>query len=408
MDRGEFVAAIAAFNDALAIDPHNTTARADRGLAYIWNNDLERGKKDILAAAAVNPHDRTVLHGKGLLALRSGEISSAVADFTDALAVDPDDGFALQMRAETYLYLRQTAKADADIAAAAKLKPNDPSLYWLRALVFRQERKPTEGLRQAELLEKNRPDDAHAYLVAGQIYALFRQSALALHALDRSIGLQPSEGAYLARAAYRPMSDLTGRRTDMVAAVKLDPHSARDLQALGELDSQMGQYSEAISDFSSAIQISGQNTPLLARRAVAYAKADQTTLAQTDIAQARALAQTPAALNDLCWTLATADVDLTDALTACRAAVAQTKAPQNIDYLDSLGFVLLRLHRCKEAIAAYDRALAIKPLYPSSLYGRGICERRVGDLQTSRDDMRDAASFSDTIVAEFAGYGVKP
>ncbi len=408
MDRGQYTAAIAAFDDALAIDPHNVSALADRGLAHIWNNDIEDGKKDVIAAAAIDPHDRTVFHGQGLLALRTRDLASAVQAFTGALGVDSSDEFALRMRAETYLNLRQSANAEPDLAAAARLSPNDTYLYYLRALASWEERKPTEGLRQAELVVKTRPDDASAYLVAGNIYALFKQSASALQSFDRAIALSPSESAYLAREAARPMSDLAGKRADMEAALKFDPQSARNQAALAQLDSDMGHYMAAVTEFSSAIQISGENAALLARRGVVYAKTDQTTLAQMDLARARALAQTPSALNDVCWTMATADVDLASALAACRAAVSQAKAPQSVDYLDSLGFVLLRLDRCKEAIAAYNQALAIKPLLPTSLYGRGICERRTGDARAAHDDMRDGATFSDTVVAEFARYGVKP
>ena len=408
MDHGQYAAAIAAFNDALSIDPQNVSALADRGLAYIWNNDIEDGKKDILAAAAIDPHDRTVLHGQGLLALRTRDLASAVRAFTGALGVDPRDGFAFQMRAESYLYLRQSAKADSDLSAAARLLPNDTYLYWLRALAAWQERKLPEGLRQAELVVKAKPHDAYAYLLAGDIYALFKRPAPALHAFDRAIAISPSEAEYLARETERPMSDLAGKRADMAAAVKLDPRSARDQASLAQLDSDMGHYMDAIAEFSGAIEISGENAALLTRRGVAYAKSAQTTLAQKDLARARALAETPSALNDVCWTLATADVDLTGALAACRAAVSQTKGPQSVDYLDSLGFVLLRLDRCKEAIAAYDHALTIKPLLPTSLYGRGICERRTGDLQAAHDDMRSGALFSNTVAGDFARYGIKP
>lgn len=407
MDRGQYPAAIAAFDDALAVDPRNVTAFADRALAYIWSNDLQRGRKDVLAAAALDPNDRTVLHGEGLLALRTRQFPSAVQAFTHALAVDPNDGFAFQMRAESYLYLGQSTQADSDLTAAVRLLPQDTFLYWLRAYAAWEEHKTPEGLQQAESLIKTRPDDAGAHYLAGNIYALFAQRALAVRAYDRSIELSPSEAAYLARAANRPTADLASRRADTAAAVKLAPRSAADLQRLAELDSDMGHYPDAISEFSSALQLKERSPPLLTRRAVAYAKAGQTILADEDIEQARALAQSPAVLNDLCWTLATEDVELTRAMAACRAAVAASKAPQNVHFLDSLGFVLLRLGRCKEAIDVYNQALAIKPLLPTALYGRGICERRTGDLQSARDDMKDGRVFSsNSVAADFARYGI--
>jgi tetratricopeptide (TPR) repeat protein len=409
LDRGQFEEAIVAYNNALTVDPHNVTALADRGLAYIWENDFEDGRKDMFAAAAINPADRTVLHDQGLLALKLREYKSAVQAFTGALAVDPSDGFALQLRAESYLIMRESSKADVDISAAAKLVPNDPNLYWLRAWSAWEERRYAEGLQQADLLVKSKPDNAKAYLLAGNIYAMFNEHTLALQSYDRSIALLPSEAAYQARATQRPATDLAGRRDDFAAAVKLDPRSADDLRTLAQLDSDLGRYAEAISEFSGAIQITGQSPPLLARRGVAYAKTNQPQLARSDINQARTLAQTSSALNDICWTLASADIDLTSALAACRAAVEDAKVSPNVHYLDSLGFVLLRLNRCKEAIAAYNQALAAKPLFPTSLYGRGICERRTGDIQSASQDLRDGALFSsDSVVSDFAHYGVKP
>ena len=78
-------------------------------------------------------------------------------------------------------------------------------------------------------------------------------------------------------------------------------------------------------------------------------------------------------------------------------------------YLDSRGFVLLRLGRFKEAIASYDQALAIAPLSPNSLYGRGVCELRMGATKAAADDIRDGNVFSKgTVAAAFRSYGISP
>jgi Flp pilus assembly protein TadD len=139
---------------------------------------------------------------------------------------------------------------------------------------------------------------------------------------------------------------------------------------------------------------------------VAYEKSGQQALAQTDFAKATALAKRPAGLNNLCWALATADVALASAHDDCNAAVA--KAPTDVAVLDSQGFVLMRLGRYDQAIAAYDAGLKLDPLEADSLYGRGICELRVGKKARGRSDIKAATALSFWVADEFAHYGVQP
>jgi tetratricopeptide (TPR) repeat protein len=97
------------------------------------------------------------------------------------------------------------------------------------------------------------------------------------------------------------------------------------------------------------------------------------------------------------------------ALALCDAAVKQGSGRAKAGFLDSRGFALMRLGRFKEAIAAYDAALAIVPLLPTSLYGRGICELRMGNRKDAANDLRDGKLFSEgSIAADFKRYGVGP
>jgi tetratricopeptide (TPR) repeat protein len=104
--------------------------------------------------------------------------------------------------------------------------------------------------------------------------------------------------------------------------------------------------------------------------------------------------------------LATANIRLPDALQECDAALVQ--APEEGAYLDSRGFVLLRLGRYDESIAAYDAALSSGSTSANSLYGRGLAKRARGDVDASRGDIR-AAMAADALIAEtFAAYGLQP
>src|SRR3974390_237647 len=98
---------------------------------------------------------------------------------------------------------------------------------------------------------------------------------------------------------------------------------------------------------------------------------NQSALADKDVAAARAKAQSPSALNNLCWTLATAGVEL-------------------------------------EAIAAYDAALRVSPTQAMSLYGRGVAKHRKGDSSGGDADIRAAVDLNAHVAKRFADFGLQP
>ena len=227
-----------------------------------------------------------------------------------------------------------------------------------------------------------------------------------MQSLDDSLAVQPTAYAYLVRAGYRPKSDLQGRRADVEAALKLEPKSASALIALADVQSDGGAVSQAEATLTQGIATLGELPMLLTSRGILYAKTSQRERAEKDFAAVRSESSEPVALNNLCWTLATAGVALDTALSACEAAVA--KQPGVSAFQDSRGFVLLRLGRYDESIASYDAALKASPERSVSLYGRGVARHLKGDLAGGDADMKAALRLDGHVATTYANYGVKP
>ena len=121
---------------------------------------------------------------------------------------------------------------------------------------------------------------------------------------------------------------------------------------------------------------------------------------------ARAAATNASMLNSYCWGLATANIELSEALSACEEAVA--KGPDAPSFKDSRAFVLLRLGRYSDSIATYNAVLAINPRLAASLYGRGLAKLRAGDTEGSRRDIAAALDTNKGIADEFADFGLRP
>lgn len=404
--RGEFEAAMADYDAALALDTQNVFALADRGEAYALQGDDARARADFAAAIAIDPHDRGALDGTGWMAMSSGDSAGAIAAFTKAIESDPKDDYAIRNRAIVYWQLGEGDKALADIDQVLRLKPSMLNLYLMRAVILQQQGRTAEASQQARLAIAVAPTGDRPYFVAGEIYMELGQQAKAIAAFDRGADVRPSVSSYLERASVRPWTDLVGRRADIETALKHDSSSVAALTMLADVQLAAGQYSEAAASLTSAMTKAKGNPEMLTLRGIAYEKAGQTALADEDFTDAGEQAKLPAQLNNICWTLATHQVSLESALEDCNAALA--RQPGNPALLDSRGFVLLRLAQYDKAIADYDAALRINPLLPSSRYGRGICELRTGKKAQGRADIRAATALSFRVADDFTHYGVQP
>jgi tetratricopeptide (TPR) repeat protein len=339
-----------------------------------------------------------------MLALQALDPEGAVAAFTVALKQYPDDPFARQWRAEAYLLSGDQDHALADNAAAIRLSPKRTDLYERRALVLRVQHKLDAALHQAAAVVTANPNDASAYIAAGDIYSASKKAAEAMQSFDRAVEIGQSERAYLARAQHRPRADLLGRKADIEAALKLNSTSRRAILLLADVQAEARDHAGAIATLGAALATWPDDEALRTRRAIAYLKNNQLSLAQQDLAKVDAHATRANALNGFCWALATAGVELEKALSSCDAAIA--KAPNVAAYLDSRGFVLLRMGRNADAIAAYDASLKWRPMASMSLYGRGLAKRRQGDAAGADADI-GAALVSDAEVADaFAEFGL--
>lgn len=394
------------YNAALALNAKDAWALAGRGLTYAWLGDDVRANQDFKTALAIDPHNWVAFNGLGLVAYASRDDSSAIAAFTEAIRINPKDEFALHQRALTYWRTGENNLALHDLNAVSRLNSQSTGPYWIRALIFKEEGKISSAARQAHLVVSTAPKDASVYFTAAAIYDQLNKPALAAEAFRHTLPSAPTAAFYLARAMVRPWRDLNNRRADIDSALKINPKSTIALVMLAKLQMDSGKYNEAIVSLTDAINKSQGSSGILTLRSIAYEKSGRLALANADLANAKAEAKDGDTLNNICWELAAAGVRLDTAVDECNAALI--KMPEDPTSLDRLGFVLIKLRRYDEAIAAYTAALKSRPWMPTALYGRGICELRTGNSNAGQADIRSAMALSYIVADEFAHYGIQP
>lgn len=403
LDVAAFDAAIADFDRILKAKPDYAWALAHRGISRVWKQDFDAAERDLDAAEAIDPGNSVVMRARGLMAAFGGDSQAAIEHFSEAIEVDAKDSFSLGHRAKAYAALRRYDLALADATAALEFKPNWTELRLIRANAYSNQGDSARAVAEADTLMQGETGNAYDLITAAAIYVRFGKTTEADAAYERALAIAPVAMVYLNRAQNRPKSDYSGRLKDLEAALALEPDNVDVLGQRARLHLDRGEYDEALDLYSRALRTVPRDRPLLVARAVAFHRSGKLDRARQDFAAA--LAQEPTAVdyNSVCWSKATAGILLESALEDCNNALRL--APDRPAYLDSRGFVFLRLNRLEDALNDYGRALA-REQFAASLMGRAITHMRMGRHELAERDRQAAVALNARVQEQFADYGL--
>ena len=404
-DAGEIALALADFEKALSLDPKSSRAYSSRGSVRMTRNDLAGARGDYERALSLEDRNGQAHLGLGYVAFREGRLADAITAFTRATYDGPGNVRPLVARAEAYWQLGEPDRALSDTDEVLRIDPNNAAVRYTRMQILAARLEYDRALAELDEAVRLAPGDPYYQVYRGALLTRMGRHADAAKAFAASISVKPTITAYLTRATNRPKSDLAARLADVDAAEKLEPASVDVPMSRARVYADSGRFADAIKALDQAAKKTASPEDFGLTRAWVYAKAGQTDAALKEFAAIRTQAVgRPGPLNNLCWTQATLGVALEAALNDCQAALKIS--PKTAAYLDSEGFVYLRLGRFKESVEAYDAAIEQRPQQAASLYGRGIAKLRMGKATEGEADIAAAQKMSDRVEEEFKGYGV--
>lgn len=403
LDDEQYDKAIADFTSAIALNPNNAPAFGARGIAHVWKGDYAAAEKDLAKAEELRPSMGVVHRARGLMAEHRGEWSKAVEAFTKALEISPNNTFSLGHRGRVYMAMRDHEKALADFDHALRLSPTWTELRLARANIYLALNERDAVSREAALLVSENGESDYALVAAARIFARLGMRGEADDAFDRALKLQPQAYIYLNRAETRSVADKQGRRADLDAAFKLEPDSADVLAAMAEYLADEGDFASALTFYDRATNKEQEDAWLLTKLALIAFRAGRREEAEKVLAAQRSRLTTAVDLNNLCWAKATAGILLESALKDCDDSLRQ--APTMAAAMDSRGLVLLRLGRIDEAIAQYDKAIAVSAVAASRM-GRALAFASKGDRIRAEADRSEALRLDAGIEDRFSGFGL--
>jgi eukaryotic-like serine/threonine-protein kinase len=201
-------ASIEKYKQAVELDPRFALAHAQLAFAYLHlytaNHDpaaidLARGNSE--AALMLKP-DLVEAHiAMGSVFEATGDVKSALVEIGKALSLDPSNPRVLIYQADIYSKLNRWDDAEKTFHRVLKERPN----YWLAynelGFNFYAQGKYPEALDAFRTASLAAPRNALALTNAGALYLLLGKFDEARDALNKSLALEPSDGAFTSLAA---------------------------------------------------------------------------------------------------------------------------------------------------------------------------------------------------------------
>ena len=136
-DQGRYDDAMAAYTEALRLDPRYWPALNDRGSLAMRVGDSEAALRDFGQALAIAPdHCAEICFNRATALYLAQRFPEAIADYTAVLKLAPDDDQALLRRAICYRIIGNNEAALQDFADLARLKPDNVGAYSNRAAIY--------------------------------------------------------------------------------------------------------------------------------------------------------------------------------------------------------------------------------------------------------------------------------
>ena len=225
---GDYVGAIADFDQVIRLEPNNSIHYSNRGNAYYRQGEYQQAITDFDQAIRLNPNDADFYAGRGIAYSTKGEYQQAIADFDQAIHLEPNNAGFYCNRGIANLRNEYNMRAIADYDQAIHLAPNNADFYSNRGSAYSNQgeyQKAIADYDQAIRLDSN---NVTAYNKRGNAYLKRGGYQRAIDDYDQAIRLDPNNADfYFNRGnAYFKQGDNQRAIADYNQALKIDPNSA--------------------------------------------------------------------------------------------------------------------------------------------------------------------------------------
>ncbi|OWK43198.1 tetratricopeptide repeat protein [Fimbriiglobus ruber] len=284
---GDADRALAAYDDAILLDPDYAAAYRERGQLHRQAGRGRQALDDFSTAIRLAPDEPETYLRRGSTYLAVGQLDRATADFDAALRLDPDLAAAYANRGLVRVKQGDPHAAAADATAALRLDPALTRAYFVRGAARAALGRHADAVDDFDHLLELDPADALAYNERGVVLADMGEYERAVADYDRAIELKPA--FVLARfnraVALRASGNPGAAAADLDEVIRRQPQSAHAYYHRGLAAFDLGDHPRAAADLIRASQLDpdldGVSEQLERVQAASHALADAAALVTT-------------------------------------------------------------------------------------------------------------------------------
>jgi tetratricopeptide (TPR) repeat protein len=378
----QFANAVRDLDVFLRRKPGDAQALGYRGAALDSIGRVEEALADYAGALKAEPANPRILMARAALYSRLGRYADALADLDRAIALDPPNAYFWLARGGTQLALGNAERAIGDRTRAVELAPANALMWYSRAATYSALEQPDKALDDAIEALRRDPGFEPARKLIDEIQASsgWKAAAVPQPPTPQRPKLQPGLQPGAPAIGPSPSSEAIPQPVQIQpieASPQAEPRSGPAVgssRVIAVTASAATSHGEAIvgaaptpapPPLPTASRAIPVTTPRVAERP-ATASGDSSQQLYKD---GRALLQR-------------------DQFAAASAKFTQASAldPGNPQVWNALGYCHLRQENYKEALAAFDKAIALNPRYQNAFENRSAVKRLLGDDSGSARD----------------------
>ncbi len=201
-----FSDAIAAFKEALRLQPASADAHADLGLAYTLARRFTDAAQAYKKAVELAPETPDFLVGLGHAYQQLGKLDSAIEAYTAYTKKKPKDATGFRLLAEAYMAKKRYVQAIASAKTAVSLNEGDVQSHMLLARLYWELELLDPALKEAGNAVRLAPKLPEAYMLRAEILLDTGKKEAAAADLKKAAELNPNvkeHAADIMRAAEK-------------------------------------------------------------------------------------------------------------------------------------------------------------------------------------------------------------
>jgi tetratricopeptide (TPR) repeat protein len=384
---GKFPDAIASYQEALRLAPHNLQAELAMVQAYRGVHNFDEAKKILEEAHREHPRSPAPLAVYGDLDIQLQTYEAAIAHLNAALALDPADVDARNRLAVAYKAKGDATSALAQLAKILARDPHNALAHYTRADIYADHNQDALALADAERVLELQPDNPLGRVLLAKILVrppekpapgeIKERCAKAVDALEPLIGTgsnsaspQPapdSETLFLLSRAYRCAGEDEKAQQTLVAFEK----SSRNDRTTNENKLQakhLVQHADELAiknDFAGSLALLNQALALDPTYAATYSQLAKLYYSAGEIDKASE-----------------------------EIAQALAREPYHPEYLYVRGKILERQSKLDDALAAFQESARVNPKESDAYFEMGAIYQQRGDRASALAAYKKAVEIS--------------